>query len=81
MLERAKFNNQFYLHVVDEEGGVVMENHVTTTEKDAITPEMIEAGIAALEDELVNGYSVAAFRRDLVSHVYLVMRAIDQTVK
>jgi hypothetical protein len=81
MLERAKFNNAISFARSRRGGSVVMENHVTTTEKDAITPEMIEAGIAALEDELVNGYSVAAFRRDLVSHVYLVMRAIDQTVK
>jgi hypothetical protein len=43
-----------------------------------ITPEMIEAGVSALEDELVDGYSVRVFRPDLVCRIYSVMRSKDQ---
>src|SRR5262249_25582584 len=40
-----------------------------------ITPEMIEAGVEALEDGLIEGYSIGIWRGDLVRNIYTIMRA------
>lgn len=40
-----------------------------------ITPAMIEAGVRKLEDGLIDGFSIARFRADLVRDIYLAMRA------
>ena len=38
-----------------------------------ITPEMVAAGMEALESELLQEYMISGFREDLVRHVYTVM--------
>ncbi len=40
-----------------------------------VTSEMIEAGVQALEDGLLEGYSIVRLRPELVREIYLVMRS------
>lgn len=46
-----------------------------------ITPAMLLAGIAALDDELLEGYAIEAFREELVRHVYRDMVAASRVAE